>query len=249
MKKFIPNILTCLNLLNGACACIFAAWNMPMGSLAFLAIAFIFDCIDGLAARKLDAVSPIGKELDSLADVVSFGLTPSIVLFAWCHDKFTGNISFLAFFPLLIVAASALRLAKFDIDQRQTENFLGMPTPANALMITSATAYATVPSAQGGANGIALAMSVPWVVPTISLLLSILLVSELPFFSLKFKTWDFRSNMVRYIYLMIIALFAAIALICKVSPILVTFICFAFYLILCLALCFFGSLSHKQKAA
>lgn len=249
MKKYIPNILTCLNLLNGACACIFAAWNMPLGSLVFLAIAFLFDCVDGLTARQLDAVSSIGKELDSLADVVSFGLVPSIVLFAWCHNTFPENLSFLSFIPLLIVVASALRLAKFDIDERQTENFLGLPTPANALMITSAAAYATNSSGPGGVNAIANAMSSPWVVPAVSVLLAILLVSELPFFSLKFKTLDFHSNLVRYIYLIIIAAFVIVALIFQVNVILITFVCFAFYILLCLGLCFFGAIFKKQRTA
>ena len=247
MKKYIPNILTCLNLVNGACACIFAAWGYPLGSLVFLAVALLFDCLDGMVARQLDAVSSIGKELDSLADIVSFGLTPSIVLLVWCKDAFPANLSFLNYIPLLIVVCSAIRLAKFDVDDSQAENFKGLPTPANALLITSITAYAK--HFGGGANAAATAMSAPWVVPVFSVLLSLLLVCDLPFFSLKFRTWDFRSNMVRYIYLIIIAVFVITGLIAKMNAALITFWCFAFYVILCLALCFFGSLSHKQKEA
>ncbi|MCI2081669.1 MAG: CDP-diacylglycerol--serine O-phosphatidyltransferase [Bacteroidales bacterium] len=229
----------------GTCACIFALSQYPIGSLYFLIAAFIFDSIDGFAARKLKSVSPIGKELDSLADVISFGLVPSLVLFEWCVKELPMKFNFLAFIPLVIVVSSAMRLAKFDIDERQKENFLGFPTPANAMLVTSITAYAKNYSTTGP-NAAARVMSIPWVVPVVSVLLALLLISELPFFSLKFKTLNFNENIVRYVYLIICAVFTVAALIVKMAFPLYVFWIFAIYLLLCLGLCFAGCITHKR---
>lgn len=233
MTSLLPNVLTCLNLLTGCCACVFALSAYPLGSLYFLIAAMAFDSLDGLAARKLNSVSAIGKELDSLADIVSFGLVPSLVLFEWCRSTFPERLVWISFVPLLLAVFSALRLAKFDIDTRQTENFLGLPTPANAMLIVSITAYAKNYNADGG-NAAASVMSHPWVVPLAVVLLGFMLVSELPFFSLKFRTWGFKENLTRYIYLIICALTVVISLIAKTPLALCIFWIFAIYIVMCL---------------
>lgn len=135
MKKHIPNAITCCNLLCGCTATYLAFGGRPELAGAFILLAAVFDFFDGWSARKLGVSSPIGKELDSLADVISFGFAPSAMLFHSLREVtlFPRIACFAAF---LIAAFSALRLAKFNLDERQTCGFIGMPTPANALLLT-----------------------------------------------------------------------------------------------------------------
>ncbi|MDR1698827.1 MAG: CDP-diacylglycerol--serine O-phosphatidyltransferase, partial [Prevotellaceae bacterium] len=126
--KQIPNTITCLNLLAGCMACVVAFYGEYGLAAYVIALAAVFDFADGFAARFLNAYSPLGKELDSLADMVSFGLAPAIMLFSFLaqHDFLLALVAF------LLTIFSALRLAKFNIDKRQTDSFIGLPTPANA---------------------------------------------------------------------------------------------------------------------
>lgn len=126
--KYIPDTITCLNLLSGSIAVIFAFRDDFDMALAMIVLAAVFDFLDGMAARALHAYSDIGKELDSLSDAVSFGLAPSLILFNYL-DGFPSSCirPFICYIPLLIAAFSALRLAKFNLDTRQTESFLGLP--------------------------------------------------------------------------------------------------------------------------
>jgi len=131
MKKHIPNFLTCLNLFSGCIGVYYAFQGNYFAVLVFILIAAFFDFIDGLAARLLQAYSPMGKELDSLADVVSFGLAPGAVCFSLLSQS---SLPFwVAFAGFVITLFSALRLAKFNIDERQGSSFLGLATPANAI--------------------------------------------------------------------------------------------------------------------
>jgi len=163
-------------------------------------IAAFFDLLDGMVARALHVTSPIGKELDSLADVVSFGVVPGAILFKMMQlnvDTLTANESlnaFLQFLPFVITIFSALRLAKFNIDTRQTDSFLGLPTPANTLLIVSFPLIL----ANDDFNLSVLLLN-PWFILGITGLQSALLVSELPLIALKFKNLSWKENSFQYI--------------------------------------------------
>lgn len=175
--KHIPNTITLLNLLAGVTGVIFTLSGDPAAGLPCMLAAAVFDFCDGLAARLLNAPSPIGKELDSLADVVSFGVLPAVMLYMMTG----GAVWFISFIPLLLAAFSALRLAKFNVDTRQESNFLGLPTPASALLAASFCHYVLMASPAW------LERCMIWLVPVLALGLSALVVSELPMFGMKIK--------------------------------------------------------------
>ena len=205
MKKHIPNIITCCNLICG-CIAVGAAFQNPLPVNYFWAIVFIllgaiFDFFDGMVARALGVSSPIGKELDSLADVVTFGVAPSAMLFSLFQEvqypEFLEPLrSFMPYTAFILAAFSALRLAKFNIDTRQTSSFIGLPTPANALFWASLVA---------GLGGWIKELNYGWLLMLgLIAIFSYLLVSEIPMFSLKFKSLRWRSNKVRYIFLIFV---------------------------------------------
>ena len=179
--KQIPNTITSMNLLCGALGVI-AAFKGWMDTAFYLMLAgAVCDFCDGLAARALKAYSPMGKELDSLADLITFGFLPSIMLYR-CMDFYHPREWF-CYIPLIIVVFSALRLAKFNVDERQSENFIGLATPACAL-ICGSFAYIS----QFDINNIVgVFTESKWLIPACSGILSLLLVSEIPMFSMKFK--------------------------------------------------------------
>ena len=138
MKKHIPNTITCCNLISGCVATVFALFGIPEMALLFIILGAVFDFFDGMTARVLGVSSPIGKELDSLADDVTFGVAPASILFWFLgiidYPEFLeGWRNVIPFLAYIIAAFSALRLAKFNLDTRQTTSFIGLPTPANAL--------------------------------------------------------------------------------------------------------------------
>ncbi len=179
--KHIPNSITSMNLLCGVMGVI-SVFNGDLEAAFYLMLAgAACDFCDGLAARLLKAYSPMGKELDSLADLITFGLLPSIMLYK-CMDIYHPG-EWYCYIPLVIVAFSALRLAKFNIDERQSENFIGLATPACAMICGSFTLVAHL-----DVNNIAGVMTEStWMIPAASVILSLLLVSEIPMFSMKFK--------------------------------------------------------------
>lgn len=202
IKKHIPNSITSLNLLSG-CFSIICALNGEFSTAFILMIiASIFDFCDGFAARLLKAYSPMGKELDSLADMVSFGVAPSMILYSYMQSI---TPSYLAFTPLLIAIFSGLRLAKFNIDERQTENFIGLATPACALLCGSLFYMLNI-----YANVAEWISDYIYIIPILSIILSLLLVSEIPMFSLKVKSLSWRSNSYRYILIIASLVIAAI---------------------------------------
>lgn len=206
IRHNIPNGITCLNVLCGTIAILVAAhpqlsymdlMSWQWASL-FIVLAAVADFFDGFAARLLHEHHPIGADLDSLSDQVSFGVAPGVLM---AFNLWGSVPMWLAFFPAIIPVATAVRLAKFNVDTRQTTGFLGMPVPANAIFwIGYVASYA------GGAYWLA----EPWVLVPAILLVSWLMVSEVPMLSLKFKTWGFRDNMARY--LLIIG--SAVLLVC-----------------------------------
>ena len=233
MIKQIPNLVTLLNLLSGSVALIFAV-NGELVTAAFLAfLGIFFDFFDGFLARKLNAQSELGLQLDSLADVVTSGLVPGIIMFQLLdltngHDwnsfnvnqtvGFAGTLASFTFLPLLgllITLASAYRLAKFNIDENQSDSFIGLPTPANTLLILS---FPLIMEFQNSdiMNSIILNQ---WFLIAITLVSCILLNAPIKLLALKFKNWSFKDNASRYI-LIIMAIvlltvfqFAAIPLI------------------------------------
>jgi CDP-diacylglycerol---serine O-phosphatidyltransferase len=200
LLKHIPNSLTCLNLLCGCIGIVFVLEGYPVPAAYFVWAACIFDFFDGFAARWLKASSPIGKELDSLADMVSFGVLPSIMMYTWLNNQ--SEHAYLPFIAFTISIFSALRLAKFNIDERQTNSFIGLPTPANALFLT---ALPFLP------EGILIFTQQAWVLVVIIMVFSLLLVSEIELFALKFKNFAWRGNELRFAFLAV-ALFLIIVL-------------------------------------
>ena len=200
ITRHIPNALTCMNLFSGCIACVMAFHaNFEMAML-FIVIGAVFDFFDGLAARLLHAYSNIGKDLDSLADDVSFGVAPALIVFSLFKEiNYPDYLSFLAnwlpYAAFLIAIFSALRLAKFNNDTRQTTSFIGLPVPANALFWASLIA---------GCKPIA--SYHPLLTLALVCLFSWLLVSEIPMFSLKFKNLSWKDNRIAFIFVIISAI-------------------------------------------
>ncbi len=197
IKKQIPNFITCLNIFSGCIAIHFAFQANYSAAFIAILLAAVFDFMDGFAARLLKAFSPMGKELDSLADVVSFGVAPGAIVFSVLNEA--GINDWLPFFGFIIPAFSALRLAKFNIDDRQTTSFIGLPTPANALfwagLVFSYSDFLV-------SNIVVLLL--------LTLSFSLLLVSEIPMFSLKFKNATWATNRIQYLFLIGCAVILAI---------------------------------------
>ena len=200
IKKHIPNTITCCNLLSGCVASVYAFERVYPLAFAFIIAGAVFDFFDGLSARALKVSSPIGKELDSLADVITFGFAPATMVFSWlreCADAYLDMLVAFAmpFAAFLLVAFSALRLAKFNVDERQTSSFVGLPTPANALFWGALVI---------GSHDAIVGQPYGWVlVLGLVLLFSWLLVAEIPMFSLKFKNLSWKCNRIVYIFLLV----------------------------------------------
>lgn len=195
IKKQIPNILTCLNLLSGMLGIYFVLeGNINYGAY-FIFIAALFDFLDGFLARILKVHSEIGKELDSLADLVTFGVLPSFILFKMIHQN--AALGYLPFFVFIVGIFSAIRLAKFNVDSRQSDRFIGVPTPANALLIS------TLPFLAERFPEMGLILNQPYFIMGLALVLSFLLVLELPLIALKFKNFGIKDNLFRYLTLLI----------------------------------------------
>lgn len=207
MKKHIPNLFTSLNLLSGCIASVMAFQGQYLWVVVWLIIAAIFDFFDGFMARALKAYSAIGKELDSLADMVSFGFAPSVMVFTYLSGNISGltpiasinpYIPYLAF---LLTIFSALRLANFNIDERQTTTFIGLPTPANALFWISYI-YGLHNSewmTTGGLSSIFIYLTLLLII-----VFSFLMIAEIPMFSLKAKSFGLKGNELRYLLIVFI---------------------------------------------
>ena len=199
ITRNIPNAITCCNLISGCVAVTYALSADYRLALIFIIVGAIFDFFDGMTARLLHVSSPIGKELDSLADVVTFGVAPSAMLFTLLHmltyPAFLEPLRpFLPYIAFVMAAFSALRLAKFKIDERQHSSFIGLPTPANALFWASLIVGAET-----------FIINLRFSLPLLLLLLCVscwLLVSGIHMFALKFKQWGWHTNQVKYIFVL-----------------------------------------------
>jgi CDP-diacylglycerol---serine O-phosphatidyltransferase len=198
MLKHLPNLLTCLNLLSGCLGVVFLLEGQHVPGAYFVWAAAIFDFFDGFIARLLKVSSPIGKELDSLADMVSFGLLPAIVMYLMLRQVATDPL--IPYVSFLIALCSALRLAIFNVDETQKDSFRGVPTPANALFITS------LPLLNPAATTW---LHQEWLLVVITIVFSLLLVSRIELFALKFRSFTWADNKVRFTFLALAVLLVA----------------------------------------
>lgn len=193
VKKHIPNTITCCNLISGCIATYFAFQGDMQIALLFIIIGAVFDFFDGMSARLLGVSSPTGKELDSLADDITFGFAPSAMVFSYLCT-FHIHLPFVPFLAFIMAAFSALRLAKFNLDERQATGFIGLPTPANALFWGSL----IVGLQESGFTF----EGIQWVILTGTFISCYLLVAEIPMFALKFKQWGWKGNEIKYIFIL-----------------------------------------------
>jgi CDP-diacylglycerol--serine O-phosphatidyltransferase len=210
LKKHIPNAITCLNLVCG-CLSVYCTFRYSiLWAGGFIFIAAVLDFFDGFAARMLNVKSEIGKQLDSLADVISFGLAPGIIMLKLLELSFIAAPScgmvckYMPFIALIIPVFSALRLAKFNIDTRQSDTFIGLATPANALLIASLPFLLS----EWGVSDIFPFKAYlfffvlnPYVLVCYTIIFSYLLVSEVPLFAMKFKNFKWIDNKLIFIFL------------------------------------------------
>lgn len=192
--KNLPNIVTCLNLYSGCLSCVMSlVYDNYVGAFIFILLAACFDFLDGFIARITKSYSPLGAQLDSLADVVSFGVAPGFIVYSFLLNSsigilYGGNIRFIAF---LIPVFAAIRLAKFNVDKRQTSSFLGLPVPANGLFWGS-----LIPSISLTESNHTLCT---FFVIALIITFCFLMISELPMYSLKFTHYKWTGNQYPYI--------------------------------------------------
>lgn len=219
LLKHVPNAITCGNLLCGCLALLQIGQGELVNASYLVGLAMVLDFFDGFAARLLKVSSPIGKDLDSLADMVTFGVVPGFMMFQLIALAVTGNavtqfadspLALLqtaiappktpieSYAALIIPVLSAVRLAKFNNDTRQSDSFIGLPTPANAMFLCSipliAEAYPSLMANPGGVSNV-------WVLMVLCVVMSLLLVAELPLLALKFKQFGWKGNEIRYVFL------------------------------------------------
>ena len=232
IKKHIPNALTCGNILCGCMGLLVTSWYRLDYAFLFMVIGGLFDFLDGFVARLLKVSSPIGKDLDSLADMLTFGVLPGFIMFKMIglsvlgfdielarevystlgigtstiaeFEKLgvTSYQLFLPFSAFLIPVFSAIRLAKFNNDSRQTDSFIGVPTPANAILISSL-AFILISQIYWKHSFNYQLLYHPYILIGLTVIMSFLLVSELPLFALKFKNFGWADNKIRFLFLII----------------------------------------------
>ena len=262
LKKQIPNILTLLNLLSGTIAIIFAVNNELEIAAYLVFLGIFFDFFDGFAARLLNVQGELGKQLDSLADVVTSGVVPGIVMYQLIlksvHENWINGLSceignwvsfeeshwhWLPFFGLLITLAAAYRLAKFNIDERQTSSFIGLPTPASALVVLSLPLILEYSS-------IDLVIAIihnKWFLIALTLLLSYLMNAEIPLFSLKFKDYSWENNKIKYIFILL-----TLGLIISFQFVAIPLVILLYIFLSIILSCFYletNSLTHTNKCS
>ena len=225
VTKHIPNTLTSCNLISGCIAIVFALSANYTMALTFIVVGAVFDFFDGTSARLLGVSSPIGKELDSLADVVTFGVAPSSMIYTLLltlsKSGWNETLAFAVPYVAFVMAAfSALRLAKFNLDERQTTSFIGLPTPANALFWGALIV--------GNENVFDENSYYIYLLIILVFVSSWLLVAEIPMFALKFKHWGWRDNKVKYVFLISCLPILLIFGISGISVIIAWYICLSF---------------------
>ncbi|MDO9595996.1 MAG: CDP-alcohol phosphatidyltransferase family protein [Lutibacter sp.] len=226
MKKHIPNLLTLLNLLSGTIAVYFAVKEALVIAAAFVFLGIFFDFFDGFAARLFKVQGELGKQLDSLADVVTSGVVPGIVLFqlisrsieneTWenavksilklGNEHYFTSTFFISLIGLLFTLGAAYRLAKFNIDERQTSSFIGLPTPAAALVVMS---LPLILNYSNNEFATTIIQNV-WFLVGLAILLCYLMNAEIPLFSLKFKDYSWKKNKIKYLFILFTAILSVL---------------------------------------
>ena len=203
LKQQIPNAITCGNLVSGCLSILFLTEDMPIKAALMIFVAGLFDYLDGFSARLLKVHSPIGADLDSLSDVVSFGVAPGFIM-CWLMDRAADlpsltllNIDVLPCLAFMLPVFSAIRLARFNIDDTQTTTFRGIPAPGMAIFIAS------LPLALGQAGHLTDGALGYWACLGITIIFSLMMVSNLYFFSFKMKSLKWKGNEIRWIFLII----------------------------------------------
>jgi CDP-diacylglycerol--serine O-phosphatidyltransferase len=236
IKKQIPNCITLANLLCGTLSIYFlyVSDSLILPSV-FILMGAVFDFCDGLTARLLKVTSAIGKELDSLADVVTFGLAPSLITVEVLKDSLLANhyslfiANILCLIPMFMTLMSAYRLANFNVDERQTVNFIGLPTPANAFLWLSLPVLSYLSHQKIHLWGIyqqdiyASLVGIllnPWFIIVFSIIMGVMLVAPIEMFSFKFKNFKWQDNKVKFIFL-VICILLIFALNCFAIPFIV----------------------------
>lgn len=215
MNKHIPNALTSLNLVSG-CIGIVAAFNHDLESAAYLIVlAAVFDFLDGFVAGLLNVSSSIGKDLDSLADMVSFGVLPSVILYLMLNQVST--VPYLPYLAFLIPVFSAIRLAKFNNDTRQSDSFIGLPTPANAFFWGGLVFLSQNENFSSWLGN-------QWVLLGLTIVFSWLMVAEVRMLALKFKNYSVSSNLFRYILVLVSIILIAFLQVNSVSLIILVYL-------------------------
>lgn len=261
VKKYIPDAITCGNLFCGCLAVVSAFNNNLVWSAYLVGIAAVLDFFDGFVARLLKTGSEMGKQLDSLADMVTFGLVPAVVIFQLLKASLyadalesimqvfnpdlqeaisvpsTFSVLLLPFIAFTITIFSAIRLAKFNIDTRQSDSFIGVPTPANAILICSIPLIRYHQPYMGDYNLLPITSN-HWFLAGITIVMSYLLVAELPLFALKFKNFSWTDNKIRYSFLIISLLLL----------ILFQFIAIPFIIFLYIVLSIFNNIINKNHS-
>jgi CDP-diacylglycerol--serine O-phosphatidyltransferase len=202
IKAQIPNLFTMLNLFCGCVALVMVSDYKFDFAFYFVCLGIFFDFFDGFFARKFNVAGPLGVQLDSLADMVTSGVVPGYTMFILLSKTiFDGtSIGFLAYLGFVITLGACFRLAKFNIDERQSDNFIGLPTPANCLFIMSIPFFLEVPS-----NGIIVGNNIKIALIVISFLSAYIMNAEIPLFSLKFKNFSFAKYKLQIFFLAISA--------------------------------------------
>ena len=205
MRKHIPNTITCCNLICGCIAVSFAFHHDCWGCFMFIILGAVFDFFDGFTARLLRVSSPIGKELDSLADCITFGFAPATLLFSLLQRVIRQQYPLLPYIAFVLAAFSALRLAKFNLDERQALGFIGLPTPACALFWASSCVWCNDSAAVSQFLAAHSEASAALLI-ALMLLSCWMLVSEIPMFALKFKHYAWEGNALKYSFVLLSAL-------------------------------------------
>lgn len=201
IKKHIPNIITLLNLFCGCIALVFVADCKFEYAFLFVSLGIFLDFFDGFFARLFKVTSPLGLQLDSLADMVTSGVVPGFVMFQMFQrlEYDLELISIFSFFGFIITLGACYRLANFNIDTRQTDSFIGLPTPANALFILS------LPLITGSFHGYNFSSIIysEWILMAITLISAYIMNAEIPLFSLKIKSYNLKDNLLQVVFLLI----------------------------------------------
>lgn len=250
IKKHIPNSISLLNVFCGSIATVFAAHGNFIMAAIFVFLGIFFDFFDGLLARKLNVYSELGVQLDSLADIITSGVVPGIIMFkllsmtvnetdAFFNEwnslvSFQGlKVSFLPFLGFLITVSSAYRLGKFNLDEEQKTHFIGLPTPANTLLIVS---LPLIMEFQNNDLMNNIIMN-KWFLITLTFASSFMLNAKVKLFALKFNDWSFKNNAVRYVFLVL----------CLVSLIVLEFAAIPFMIVLYVIMSMLNNLASKTN--